>query len=372
MLTFYLLFGIVYGLLLLLLHKIWKQKRRIFPKFREPELVTILIPYRNEEQKIPTLFGQLSGLSQRPLQLVFINDHSEDAGKKKLDELIESLSDEQLDVFSLEGEGEGKKAALKTGINKAFGGIVLTTDADCFLPKNWVEEMIRPFSDESIKMVAGSVLPKGDIGFFEQFQQIEWASILLVTQAGFHLGSPIMCSAANMAYRKSAFLEVEGYQGNEDFLSGDDEFLLKKMVNKFGPESVVYLQESLVYTQPQGSWKALFSQRIRWASKWKSHKSLSHALASVLPVAVQVAFLLSFSLLFMGIPGMLVFAAVWILKIYFETKVLGNVLRSFGIRPHWIWFLFTGIGHPVYVLVSAFGALFVKFEWKGRYSSGKG
>lgn len=372
MLTFYLLFGIVYGLMLLLLGKTWKQKPQIFPEYREPELVTILIPYRNEEQNIPTLFGQLSGLSHRPLQLVFINDHSEDAGKKKLDELIESLSDEQLDVISLESKGEGKKAALKTGIKKAFGSLVLTTDADCFLPTDWVEEMIRPFSDESIKMVAGPVLPKGDIGFFENFQQIEWASILLVTQSGFHLGSPIMCSAANMAYRKSAFLEVEGYQGNEGLLSGDDEFLLKKMVHKFGPESVVYLQESLVYTQPQGSWKALFSQRIRWASKWKSHKSFSHTLASVLPVAVQVAFLWSFSLLFMGIPGMLVFAAVWILKIYFETQTLGNVLRSFGIRPHWIWFLFTGIVHPVYVLVSALGALFVKFEWKGRYSSGKG
>lgn len=372
MLTFYLLFGIVYGLLLILLGRTWSQKPQILPGKKDHEPVTILIPYRNEEQNIQTLFGQLSSLSHRPLQLVFINDHSEDGGKKKFDELIESLSDEQLDILSLESEGEGKKAALKTGISKAFGNIVLTTDADCFLPTDWVEKMIRHFSDESIKMAAGPVLPKGDYGFFQNFQQIEWASILLVTQAGFYFGSPLMCSAANMGYRKSAFLEVEGYLGNEDLLSGDDEFLLKKMVNKFGSDSVVYLKENLVYTQPQASWNSLLSQRIRWASKWKSHQSNSHKLSALLPVAVQLIFLSSFSLLFFGVPGMLVFAAVWLLKVYFEAQTLGKVLRSYGIRPLFIWFLLTGIVHPIYVLLSAFGALFIKFEWKGRYSSGKG
>jgi cellulose synthase/poly-beta-1,6-N-acetylglucosamine synthase-like glycosyltransferase len=371
MLTFYLLFGIVYGLLLVLLDKTWSQKPIEFLKNREPELVTILVPYRNEEPNIPVLFGQILGLFHRPLQVVFVNDHSEDAGKMKLEELIQTVADDHLEILSMDSSGEGKKAALKSGLDKSIGSIVLTTDADCFLPRDWVEEMISPFAKDSTMMAAGPVLPKGDHGFFQNFQQIEWASILLVTQAGFYFQSPIMCSAANMAYRKSAFLEVDGYQGNENYLSGDDEFLLKKMVKKYGPESVVYERENLVYTQPQSSWNKLFSQRIRWASKWKSHQSLFHMLAAILPVAVQVIFLLSFSLLFEGIAGILIFAVVWFLKIYFEFRTLGKVLGSFGIRPHFFWFSCTGIVHPIYVLVSALGALFVKFEWKGRYSSGK-
>jgi len=372
MLTFYLLFGIVYGLLLLLLGKTWNQKPILFPENKDSELVTILVPYRNEEANIPVIFHQIVSLSYRPLQVILINDQSEDGGKNILEELIQTLEGERLEIFSLDSIGGGKKAALKTGINNAMGSIVLTTDADCFLPTDWVEEMLIPFSIEKTKMVAGAILPKGDKGFFQNFQQIEWASILLVTQAGFYFQSPIMCSAANMAYRKSAFLEVEGYLGNENFLSGDDEFLLKKIVKKYGSESVVYLKENMVYTWPQKSWDALFSQRIRWASKWKSHQSLSHLLASILPVVVQLIFLWSFSLLFRGAPGILIFALVWFLKIYFETRTLGKVLWGYGIRPHLIWFLCTGIIHPIYVIVNAVGALFVKFEWKGRYSSGKG
>lgn len=371
MLTFYLLFGIVYGLLLLLLNYSWKQKPLGFSENKGIELVTVLIPFRNEEANIPVIFDQLRSLSYRPLQVVLINDQSNDRGKNKFEELIKDLEDEELKFLLIDSNGIGKKAALKTGIEKAFGSIVLTTDADCFLPLDWVEEMILPFSDLGIKMVAGPVLTKGNYGFFQNFQQIEWASILSVTQAGFYFESPIMCSAANMAYRKSAFLEVEGYQGNENHLSGDDEFLLKKMVKKFGSESIVYLKENLVYTQPQDSWKALFSQRIRWASKWKSHQSLPHILAAILPVAVQIIFLSSFYLLFEGIPGMLVFGSLWFLKIYFETNTLGNVLKNFGIKPQSIWFFLTGIVHPIYLILNALGALFVKFEWKGRYSSWK-
>jgi poly-beta-1,6-N-acetyl-D-glucosamine synthase len=276
-----------------------------------------------------------------------------------------------LEILSINSTGIGKKAAIKTGIQNATGSIILTTDADCFLPSDWVEEMIRPFSNKSIKMVAGPVLPKGDIGFFEIFQQIEWASILLVTQAGFYFGSPIMCSAANMGYRKSAFLEVEGYLGNENLLSGDDEFLLKKMVKRYRPDAVVYQKENLVFTQPLGSWKSLFSQRFRWASKWKSHQSIGHILSALFPVAVQLIFLSSISLLFLGILGSLVFGLIWFLKIFFETQTLGKVLGGFGIHPKKRWFLLTGLIHPIYVLVSAVGALFLKFEWKGRYSSGK-
>ncbi|MCL6261646.1 glycosyltransferase [Aquiflexum sp. TKW24L] len=371
MLTFYLLFGILYGLLLVLLGKTWMGKPQVFTENREPELVTLLVPYRNERHNIPVILPQISGLSFRPLQVIFINDQSEDGGKELLEDLIQSISDEYLKILSLDSIGVGKKAAIKTGIQNAFGSLILTTDADCFLPSDWVEQMIQPFSDENTMMVAGPILPKGDQGFFQNFQQIEWASILLVTQAGFYFGSPIMCSAANMAYRKSAFFEVEGYLGNENLLSGDDEFLLKKMVNRFGPDAVVYQKENLVYTQTQHSWNELFSQRFRWASKWKSHQSIAHLLAALFPVAVQLIFLSSFSMLFLGIQGSLVFGLIWLLKVYFETRTLGKVLRTFGVHPKIGWFLLTGIVHPIYVLVSAFGALFVKFQWKGRYSSGK-
>jgi poly-beta-1,6-N-acetyl-D-glucosamine synthase len=89
MLTFYLLFGIVYGLLLLLLGKTWKEKPHIFPEKKEFEQVTILIPYRNEKHNIASIFHQVPSLTYRPLQVIFINDQSNDGGQEQLEKLIQ-------------------------------------------------------------------------------------------------------------------------------------------------------------------------------------------------------------------------------------------------------------------------------------------
>jgi len=64
-----------------------------------------------------------------------------------------------------------------------------------------------------------------------------------------------MSSAANLAYRKAAFLTVKGYQGNFEYSSGDGDFLLKKIVNEFGAESCRYMHHhtALVYTKAEES-----------------------------------------------------------------------------------------------------------------------
>jgi hypothetical protein len=118
--------------------------------------------------------------------------------------------------------------------------------------------------EAEVHLVAGPVISSGQSGFFDRFQQIEWASILLVTQAGFSLGNPIMCSAANMAFRKSSFLQVNGFEGNDHIPTGDDEFLLKKTVRHFGAVSARYMNDRnvLVKTRPHAKWSELFSQRI--------------------------------------------------------------------------------------------------------------
>ena len=46
-----------------------------------------------------------------------------------------------------------------------------------------------------------------------------------------------------MAYKKAAFLEVEGYRGNEEIPSGDDEFLLQKIAKRY-PGRVGFLKSA--------------------------------------------------------------------------------------------------------------------------------
>jgi cellulose synthase/poly-beta-1,6-N-acetylglucosamine synthase-like glycosyltransferase len=178
----------------------------------------------------------------------------------------------------------------------------------------------------------------------------------------------LICSGANLAYRKSAFLEVRGFEGNRDFPSGDDEFLLKKIVKTYGARSCVYLPfaENLVQTTPETSWKALLNQRVRWAGKWKAHRSFWHAVSAVFSFIVQFVWLSSFGLLGFGSLGILVFSLAWSFKILAERRSLGKILTSLGIHYRKTDSVLTSFLHPIYVLTVGIGAIVGNFTWKGR------
>lgn len=371
MLTFYLLFAILYWGMFSGLRKLWEGKKNPDPNFiqKENPQVSILVPFRNEAQNLPAIFHGIISLQYRPLQVLWIDDHSEDEGLKILNALTDKFGFEEIEIEIFKNKGIGKKMAVQTGIERAFGDIILTTDADCFLPNDWVENKLKGFSDPKVMMVAGPVISQKSKGFFSVFQQIEWSSIILITKVGFELQAPLMCSAANMAYRKKAFVEVDGYNGNLDQLSGDDEFLLKKISKRFGIDSVCFMTDNLVMTKPHATWGSLFSQRVRWSSKWRSHTSLAHMAASILPVLIQLVFISSICLIWKGKIGIFLFLILWMSKILAERKVLGEVLETYGIKFATWNYVLTGIIHPFYVLVSAIGGIFGKFEWKGRKSS---
>lgn len=366
MLSFYLIWTLIYFLLLSELARFWPEKVSKTKPVQIAPIISILIPCRNETENIHRLAGQLKNLKFPDLELILVDDRSGD----DTFELIEAAGMSNQRIVSLRSPGEGKKAALEFGMIHAKGEIILCSDADCFFPKNWVERMISPFENKATQLVAGPVMVSGNGRFLGAFQQSDWASILLITAFSFK-SKPLMCSGANFAYRRSAFLEVGGYEGNRDFSSGDDEFLLKKIMKKFGSESCVYLPfaENLVQTKPEPSWEALLNQRVRWAGKWKAHQTFTHAVSAIFSFLVQLVWLSSFGLLSLGLMGLFVFGLVWTFKIFAEKRSLGKVLKSLGIQYRKTDSILISFTHPIYVLAVGLGAIVGNFTWKGRRTS---
>lgn len=326
--------------------------------------VTLLIPFRNELKNLENLSAELPKLDYPNLKIILIDDQSEDDSLVFLQEKLKS--DRRVKI--LQSPGIGKKKAIEFGVNASDTELILCSDADCSFPKDWVRETVQPFSDPKIQLAAGPVISKGKTDIFQRFQQIEWSSILLLTQYFFTQKQPVMCSAANLAYRKSAFEAVKGYNQNWQHPSGDDEFLLKKISQHFGGECCVYLpfSENLVFTKPHATFSDLLIQRKRWAGKWKVHRDNVNALSAVFSFLIQLVWLGSVVLLGFGIWGTLVFSVVWLGKILAEKRVLGKILLGFGMKLSFFDFLWTGILHPFYVIFVAFDSIRGKFTWKGR------
>ena len=326
--------------------------------------VTLIIPFRNEAENIPNLSLNLKKLSYPNLEVLLIDDHSEDDSFQLLEKRFVDSNNIQI----LRSPQNGKKSALEYGVKVAVGEIILCSDADCSFPEYWVEKMVLPFQNPQVQLVAAALMVEDNDEFLSVFQSLDWASILLITKCSFAKKDPLMCSGANLAYRKTAFEQVKGYEGNREFASGDDEFLLKKISKKYGSSACFYLSSAdiLVRTKAEGTWSALINQRVRWASKWRAHFSFPHALSAVLAFMTQMIWIGSFYLIALGGTGIVVFGLVWLVKIAAEKLSLGKVLKSLGRQPSNFSFLQTSVVHPFYVLRIGIGALSGKFIWKGR------
>ena len=365
MVSFYLLCCFGYPLLHGWLANKWPSNPPVVFSENFSIKTTLVIPFRNELSNLEQLVNELKKLVNQVGEILLVDDRSEDGSVDALSGLLFGMDG----VSILRSPGDGKKAALTFGISKAKGEIILTSDADCQFPENWARILTSPFDSPEVCLVAGPVVTKVRIpGFLHKFQQIEWFSILLLTQFSFARKQPLTCSGANLAFRKSTFLELNGYSGNERILSGDDEFLLKKIVRKFGIGSCKYLptREVLVLTSSQSAWADFFSQRVRWAGKWKAHRSFFHVFSAIGVFFFQWVWIYIFFKGFQNQDKLALLCLVGAVKFISEYSSLGKVGYSLGFQRKGWEFLLTSLAHPFYVVIVGLGTFFFRVRWKGR------
>lgn len=330
------------------------------------ENISVLIPARNEAATILNLLRDLEKQSypQEHFEVIVIDDHSSD-GTSEIVQRFMALT--RLDVKVIKATGAGKKSALKEGVGTSKGEIIITTDADCRVRESWLEIIAGFVSSKGLKMAIGPVAIMSEESLFSQMQVIEFASLVGSGAASFRLGVPSMCNGANLAFRKEVFYEVGGYDGNMHLASGDDEFLMHKVQEKY-PGKVEFLKSPLavVITKALKNWKELVQQRKRWASKWNHYRSLKTKLLALFVFIANLAMVAGcFFLPFESKYGSLFIALVGT-KVFVELIFLKNVVRFGGQRFNIAVFLFLEIFYPLYV--SFFGILSKrgKYMWKDR------
>lgn len=322
---------------------------------------TIVVPFRNEAENLPKLLISLSFLDypKELFEVILVDDESEE------------VFSAQYSVFSLKiiqnerKTNSPKKDAINTAIAIAKNDWIITTDADCLVQKDWLKSFDNYIQTENKKMVAAGVsyLPKK--GFLHEFQHLDFLSLQGVTIGSFGIGKPFMCNGANFTYEKTFFEELNGFEGNSDIASGDDVFLLQKAL-QFNSKSVGFCtdKESIVVTKSVSSWKELFFQRVRWASKSSAYVDwFSKCLAIVV-------FLTNFFLVigcWLLVVGLLSYENI---LFYFGIKFLVDFImimksaKFFNKRVHYV--LISSLIYPFFTSAVALYSLFGKYSWKGR------
>ncbi len=174
--------------------------------------VSIIIAARNEEANIHDCLE--SAVNQTyPISLyeiIIINDGSTDGTERICNDFVRRYPNIKLIQVKDDKIIRGKANALAQGIENAAGEIILITDADCTVPRTWVEQTANRFSSE-VGLIGGFTLQKAAKPF-EGMQSLDWTFILGMAAATAGLGNPLGSIGNNLSFRKSAYNEVGGYR----------------------------------------------------------------------------------------------------------------------------------------------------------------
>ena len=364
------LFSVMLGIYLVLVLWFWLGWERLIvfsPESTQLHMaVTVIIPIRNEAENIALLLNDLEyqTFDASRLQVIVVDDNSDDDSISVVEQ-YQRESSLNLSLLNLPAS-TGKKEALLAGINQSAIGIILTSDGDCRVGPKWVEAMVNCFKDQ-INMVVGPVVISPVNNFFGKMQRLEFASLIGSGAATLGWHKPTMCNGANLAFRKEIFHNVGGYQGNLDQSSGDDVFLMHKIITQY-PKSIHFCkyQDSIVQTSPVNTLGNFLKQRKRWAGKWGHYTNVFTRLLAVFVYLVQL------SIIFLVILTVYEeIQIVWLLnlliaKAVFEYFFLTQVMQFFRKRINPFVFLSLQIIYPIYVVVVGLMGFFGKNVWKKR------
>ncbi|MGF2413168.1 MAG: glycosyltransferase, partial [Ferruginibacter sp.] len=240
--------------------------------FKPATKISVIIPARNEEQNIKACLNSLLAQSYPAhlFEVLVVDDHSTDNTAA----MVLNYRQQNIKLISLKdfvaanAINSYKKKAIEIAIQQSTGELIVTTDADCIVPKNWLQTIAAFYEEKNPAFIVMPVAINCSSRFIEMFQAVDFMTLQGITGASVHKKMHSMCNGANLAYSKKAFNKVNGFAGIDIIASGDDMLLMHK-IYKQNPNAVLFLQskEVIVQTQPVKTVKEFFNQRIRWASK---------------------------------------------------------------------------------------------------------
>lgn len=328
--------------------------------------VSVIIPFRNERDKISENFNSLLN-QDYPVsffEIIYINDHSDDNTCELLREMMKNASNVKL--VHLSSFQSGKKDALLEGVKIANGEFLLFTDADCYPVRSWIRTMADFYIKYKPVMISGPVLLKDDKRFLSRFQALELMSLVGTGAGSFGIRDPILCNAANMGFQKEIYLQYK-HKIKPEISSGDDIFILLFLKNMYASR-LLFLKScnSIVYTDPADSISKFLAQRIRWVSKSKHYHDSLIIFTALSVLGVNLTLLILIILLTAHKTFLITFIIVLLTKVIIDFCFLRSICIFFGRRDLLRIFIPSEILYLPYSIFSALAGNFLIPLWKGR------
>ncbi|MGL5152322.1 MAG: glycosyltransferase family 2 protein [Clostridium sp.] len=286
--------------------RIYRKNRRLIKNNNNYVPISILVPAYNEEKTIVDSVKSILNSNYKDYEIIVVSDGSTDYTPENLikafslkqivrpirkviecNEVIsihqgeQLINNKQIRIILICKENGGKADALNMGINVARYPIIISLDADSFLSKDALTNIVTPFiENENTIAVGGNIkvanhvkLENGEIKsiktpkkYLAIMQMIEYYRVFLTTRVWFNsFNGNLIISGAFGAFKKQAVLNVGGY--NSKSIGEDMEIVVKlhsfyKKNKK--PYKIEYVSDAICWSQVPTTLSDLKSQRKRW------------------------------------------------------------------------------------------------------------
>jgi cellulose synthase/poly-beta-1,6-N-acetylglucosamine synthase-like glycosyltransferase len=332
------------------------------PTFINKTHTAIIICARNEESTIEKCISGIASqnFDKELLEIIMVNDGSTDNTKTIAENSLKASGIK----FQLINNPQsiGKKKSITSAIEICNADLIICRDADTYTQnENWLKTIVSFHETSGKQFIIAPLEIENKNGLIHQLQFYENSALAIITSGYAYYETAFLCSGANLAFTKKIFEKAGGYKSHIDLISGDDVLFLED-VKKTDPETVAYLKNTSasIVTYPVTSLSKLFSQKIRWASKFDKNPNQINAFLGLIVTLVHV-----FSLFYLIKPifthHIPLFGLIFVfLRVFIDFLLLFLASRYFNKSVKWGWFLPLSVVYSFYVLITTALSLVIK------------
>ena len=240
-----------------------RERKQKHPLNTELPGVSVIICAHNEEENLLSFLTHVLEQDYPQFEVIVIDDESVDNTPYLLERYTRFYPNLRT-TFVPQGARivSSKKLGLTLGIKAAKYDHLIFTDADCVpAHKTWIREIMCRYT-EGTEIVLGYGAYFTEKGILNKLIQYDTFFHALQYLGMAEAGKPYMGVGRNLSYKKSLFMETNGFSNTLHLPSGDDDLFVNKAANKHNTR-IVATAESVTHSIPKTTWSDWLHQKRR-------------------------------------------------------------------------------------------------------------
>lgn len=204
--------------------------------------VAFITTVLNEEENILFLLKSLQVQTKKPDEIIIVDGGSKDKTIEVIKEWISRIrSNKFRESIRLIMEKGNRSKGRNEAVEVSKSEIIVCSDSGCILDKNWIKNIVKPFRDQKVDVVAGYYkgLPNSN------FQKALIPYILVMPDKVDPKN--FLPSTRSLAFKKLVWKKVGGFPLQ---FSNNEDFVFSRKLKNFGAK-IIFKKNALVYYLPR-------------------------------------------------------------------------------------------------------------------------